>query len=77
MCRDCTAYLNTRNDKANLFFYQNGKLIDGIVQQPAYTEPYCKYRRDCLKDIVSLPEREFDVRLWCYQCPKFEDERNI
>jgi hypothetical protein len=61
--------------KRDMVFYQNKTIIDTLPQKPTYTEPYCKFRRECLSDIITLPEREFEVHLWCYGCSKFIDWR--
>jgi hypothetical protein len=77
MCRDCTIDNNTRNDIHELLFYQNGKLYDEIPQNPNYTEPNCKYRGQCLSEITPIPEKNIRVFLWCYNCPKYKDERPV
>jgi hypothetical protein len=77
MCRGCAAYYNTRNDKHDLLFYQNGKLYDELPKNPNYTECNCKHRGKCLSEIAPISEKNIRVYLWCYGCPKFEDERTV
>lgn len=77
MCRDCSLYYNTRNDAHDILFYQNGKLYDELPKNPNYTEPHCKYRGQCLADISPISEKNLRVFLWCYNCPKYKDERTV
>ncbi len=72
-CKQC----GIDSKKKEILFFQNDYLSDEIPKKPKYTEPYCKYRSDCLEKIAPITNRDRMIYLWCYKCPKYKDERNI
>ena len=70
-CRTCN--YQGEHKKIIKLFYQYDTLFEEIPPNPTYTNPDCKYRRDCLHKLRNLPEDKYDVHLWCYNCPKAED----
>lgn len=60
-----------------LLFFQYDTVYEELPENPTYTEPDCKHRGKCLQKIIPFDPTEFNVHLWCYQCPKFEDISDI
>jgi hypothetical protein len=73
MCKIC----NVENRTITPLFFRYDKIFEDIPENPTYTEPDCKHRGKCLDKIIQFDPTEFNVLLWCYKCPKFEDISDI
>jgi len=73
MCKYC----NENHTPIQLLFFQYDTIYENPPKNPTYTEPDCKHRGTCLDKIIPFDPTEFNVYLWCYKCPKFEDISDI
>jgi hypothetical protein len=66
-----------QNTSKELLFFQNDKLYNKIPINPNFTQPNCKWRSHCLKQVVPISSNEAIVRIWCYKCPRYQNEFDL